>query len=251
MPVLQRTPSIGFGCALPLLVNRTMAKGDPQVGCDSRDGSIRGALREFVRGRHSGCGDFLVLEELALYGGEVRADLVTLNGVSHGYEIKSGRDDLARLSAQMAAYNAVFECATLVSAPCHLERAGSVVPPWWGILEARMLRGDVVLTELRSAERNPCPDGRAIACLLWRSEALRILSSLGLERGIRSKPMDYLADRLSESMSSERLSMVVREALRARGDWRFAARLKQCGGRFRRRASLWRSQHVFSASIPQ
>jgi hypothetical protein len=213
------------------------------------DAQIRRALIPYVRSGHNPLG-LRVIEEFALYGGASRADLVTLNGLSHAYEIKSDRDKLVRLPQQASAYNAVFERVTLVSAPRHIPSARKLIPGWWGIIEAREdVAGSACLRPVRKPRPNPSPDGEAIASLLWRSEALGILASLGLDRGVRSKPMDKIAARLAQELSPEALSRYVRESLRARGEWRSAARLTQCGGMSPRPSSLLGCRRILYGSI--
>lgn len=202
----------------------------------TNDAVIRNLLIPFVRNEHSGAPDTIYLPEFALYGGANRADYAALNGESHGYEIKSDRDTLVRLPEQADAYSAVFERATLVSAIRHLSEARKIIPPWWGIIEVRG-ELDLRLQRVRESLPNPAPCCHAIACLLWRSEALRILTNLGLDKGVRSKPMDHLIERLAAELPAERLARYVREALRARGDWRSAARLRQYDAKPRSRAT--------------
>jgi hypothetical protein len=208
----------------------------PKVG----DREVRGPLRKFIEDEHAAASDTLILEEFALYGGETRADLAAINGLSHGYEIKSRCDTLERLPRQVRAYNAVFEQVTLVSAQCHLTEARTLIPSWWGIVRVQPTSEGIRLSRIRQSRPNPAPEPKAIAALLWRPEVLKILSSLGLDGGIRSKPMPDLISRLVKSISSEHLSLMVRQALRARGDWRFAARLKSYDGTYQQRASSWR-----------
>jgi hypothetical protein len=203
----------------------------------TNDAAIRDLLIPFVRAEHSNAPDTIYLPEFALYGGANRADYAALNGVSHGYEIKSDRDTLERLPAQVDAYSAVFERATLVSARRHLSEAKRIIRPWWGIIEVR--GGELSpfrLERARESLPNPKPCNHAIACLLWRGEALRILTNLGLDKGVRSKPMDYLVERLALEIPAESLARYVREALRARGDWRSAARLRRYDAMPRSRA---------------
>jgi hypothetical protein len=194
----------------------------------TNDAQIRELLLPFVRREHSSSPDTIFLEEFALYGGTNRADLAAFNGVSHGYEIKSDRDTLLRLPHQVDAYSATFERATLVSSVRHLLSAQEFIPKWWGIIEVKQNPASgIQLERIRDASPNPAPLAGAIAALLWRSEALHILENLGLDRGVRSKPMEQLIARLSIEIPVERLSCYVREALRARGDWRSAARLRR------------------------
>lgn len=214
----------------------------------TNDAAIRELLIPFVHGEHRDFPDTIYLSEFALYGGANRADYAALNGLSHGYEIKSDRDTLIRLPEQVAAYNAVFERATLVSAIRHLTEAKKkIIPSWWGIIEVRG-ELDLRLERVRESLPNPEPSARAIACLLWRPEALRILTNLGLDKGIKSKPMDFLIDRLGAEIPADRLARYVREALRARGDWRAAARLKRCDAKPLPRANHFDSPCIFSES---
>jgi hypothetical protein len=208
----------------------------------SNDALIRELLIPFALGEHSGALEPIFhLEEFALHGGTNRADLAVLNGISHGYEIKSDRDTLLRLPQQVQAYNSVFERATLVGAYRHLAAARAIIPNWWGIVrvECRRLSG-ISLERIRQSRPNPAPNSEAIAALLWRPEALHLLSSLGLDSGVRSKPMPILIERLAQQIDSERLAVYVRQAIRARGDWRSAARLKQCDDRSQPPANLSR-----------
>jgi hypothetical protein len=218
----------------------------------TNDAVIRDLLIPFVRDEHRDSPDTIYLPEFALYGGANRADYAALNGMSHGYEIKSDRDTLVRLREQADAYSAVFERATLVSARRHLSEAKGIIRPWWGIVEVR--GGELSpfrLERVRESLPNPEPCNHAIACLLWRPEALRILASLGLDKGLRSKPMEYLIERLAAELPADRLGRYVREALRARGDWRSAARLRRYDAKPRPHASRFHSQYIFSESNDQ
>jgi hypothetical protein len=208
----------------------------------TNDAQIRNLLIPFVQSEHKVAAEHIVLiPEFAMYGGANRADLAALNGLSHGYEIKSDRDRLLRLPQQVRAYNAVFERATFVGARRHLSSARSIIPGWWGIISVVCSpTSDVHLERIRKSRPNPSPDREAIAALLWRPEALQLLTSLGLDAGVRSKPMSYLTARLAQRIGAEHLSFYVRQAIRARGDWRSGARLRQCDDTYQRPSSLSR-----------
>ena len=192
------------------------------------DPDVRELLLPFIRQEHAESSNILLVEEFAIYGGANRADIAAFNGTSHGYEIKSDRDTLDRLPSQVDAYGAIFERATLVSGPRHLDCARDIVPKWWGIVEVQSGNdGGGLLYRIREAQPNPAPCAVSIASLLWRPELLELLSKLGLDMGVRSKPNETLVRLLATHVETARLSFYVRETLRSRGDWRSAAQLKQ------------------------
>lgn len=197
------------------------------------DPQIRALLLPFIRHEYTDHPELVCLEEFAIYGGTNRADVAALNGCSHGYEIKSDLDTLDRLPSQVDAYSAVFERATLVCGPRHLDYAIAMIPDWWGVVEVQSDDAcHVPLNRIREAQLNPAPSAVSIASLLWRQELLELIARLGLDSGVRSKPNEILAKRLATHVELARLSSYVREILRARGEWRSAARLKQCGDSF-------------------
>lgn len=185
------------------------------------------------------------IPEFALFGGEVRADLAVLGECLDGYEIKSARDDLSRLPTQAHLYSAVFDRITLVSADSHLGKARKIVPNWWGLVSVCSEGDSLDLVALREPKRNPRQRPEALASLLWREEILRLLMSLGLAAGIKTKPTPHLVERLTSSMAAEQVADAVRQALRARGDWRAGARQKRDDGKFQQLASWSGSQRVF------
>lgn len=191
------------------------------------DGQIRAALRGLLTSKYADDPDTLILDELAIWGGEIRADLAVLNGCMHGFEIKSDADTLKRLPRQIEAYNAVFERATLVASPRHIERAITLIPGWWGVIAVESIGAEVELKPLRAEQVNPSPEADAIAAFLWRQEALAILESLGLASGVRTKSMGILIERIAQNLAARDVASLVRQALRARGDWKAGARRKR------------------------
>src|SRR5690606_32363510 len=108
--------------------------------------------------------------------GSVRADVAVINGIMDCYEIKSDRDTLQRLPEQIRAYNAVFDKVTLVVGFSHIYEALEIIPDWWGVKIAKTnTTGDVIFSTIREPVPNTNKDKDAIARLLWREEALRIL----------------------------------------------------------------------------
>lgn len=162
-----------------------------------------------------------IIEELGINHGSVRADIAAVNGIMHCYEIKSDRDTLLRLPGQIKAYNAVFDRVTIVVGYTHIYDAIELVPEWWGITVAKENEyGTIVFSEIRSPMVNSGKDGRSIARLLWREEALAILEELNQAHGYRSKPRSLIYEKLAACLDTNALADRVKEVLCLREAWR-------------------------------
>ena len=94
---------------------------------------MRYVLRENLDRKHVADRNTLIVEELGLCRGTARVDIAVVNGQLSGYEIKSDRDTLSRLPAQMATYSRVFDTMTAVVAERHLGSTKAIIPDWWGV----------------------------------------------------------------------------------------------------------------------
>lgn len=186
-----------------------------------RDIDVREALWRRLSLEHpSERGRTWVVEELGIFG-EVRVDVAVLNGMMIGYEIKSDRDTLKRLPKQVEWYSKVLDRAHIVVAENHLRDALEVVPDWWGCTVAISGKNGVVhLSDEREGRQNFGIDGKTLALLLWRTEALAALEDRGLDQGYRSKTRGAMAQRLAEALSLKELRDLVRETLKFREGWR-------------------------------
>ena len=214
-----------------------------QTPLKSTDKLIRPLVRSLIADDHHACKNFSIYEEFSIWGGTIRADFAVLNGISRGYEIKSEVDSLTRFAGQRRAYNQVFEHITLIADSRHLQDLRRV-SPWWGIVLVESSVEGLKLVRVKESSDNPKREPSAIAALLWRNEAIDLLTSFGLDSGIRSKPMDVLIDRLASEISIAVLSNCVRQAIRSRGDWRSGSRRKQCGDTSLLSASLSSSRRT-------
>lgn len=194
-----------------------------------RDIDVRHALRRSLVERFAAESDTLIVEEFGLLEGSARIDMAAINGALHGYEIKSEGDTLHRLPRQVELYGRVFDYVTLVRSERHGPTSEDIVPDWWGINVACKSRW-VSLEVVRDAYRNPVVDPASVAGLLWRSELLSILEARGLDAGVRSATRARMGDRLAASLVAGELGCVVRDALRARSDWRARQRRGSSGG---------------------
>lgn len=164
--------------------------------------------------------DTVVFEELGLCQGEARVDIVVVNGLIHGFEIKSDQDTLKRLPSQVEIYSRTLDCVTLVVGNRHLDQALKVIPKWWGVFVAKEKSSRIRLKMRRKGKSNPCLDPFAVVQLLWRDEAFEALKERGLHRGLANKPRTILWKKLAEHLPMEELGSLVRRILKSRKNWR-------------------------------
>ena len=154
-----------------------------------READVRVAIHQHLRRRPGLRDDALIMAEFAAFFGDARVDIVLLDDVLHGFEIKSERDGLGRLIRQVDVYSRCLETVTLVVATRHLVRATALLPPFWGVMAAAMCPdGHIDLHIVREPLRNVALDPVGVARLLWRSEALACLADRGLATGRQGSP---------------------------------------------------------------
>jgi len=185
------------------------------VGATS-DAQIRCALHSRLGEQHAHEADTRIIDELGLCRGQVRVDVVVVNGLLHGYEIKSDRDSLSRLGAQAEVYGQVLDRATVVVGDRHLSRATELVPAWWGVLRARSTSAGIRLESVRRGRRNPHRDPRALVELLWLDDAIALLAQHDAARGVRGKPRRTVWDRVCEHFALDEIAAAVRDQLKTR-----------------------------------
>ena len=186
-----------------------------------KDSDIRQVVLSDLERRYKNAPDVLIIEELGLCQGEARVDLAVVNGLIHGFEIKSEQDTLKRLPRQAAIYSRSLDSVTLVVGGRHLDEALKIVPEWWGVVEAKTNKRKISLHEVRSNMDNPALDPEAIIQLIWRDEALEVLRKRGLQKGYVSKAKWVIWDRIIEKLSLNELREEVRNTLKSREHWRF------------------------------
>ncbi|HUO50183.1 MAG TPA: sce7726 family protein [Candidatus Paceibacterota bacterium] len=187
----------------------------------TNDAVIREALIAQLSEKYSSS-QYRIIPELGVQHGAARIDVAIVNGILHGFEIKSDKDTLLRLRDQRDYYNHVFDQVTLVVGKTHLFDAIKIVPDWWGLQLAKKIEdGSVIFQTIREARDNQFQDGVSVARLLWRQEALDLLENMGQAKGVRSKPREEVYVRLANSLELEPLKQRVRHVLQyCRQDWR-------------------------------
>jgi hypothetical protein len=181
-----------------------------------RDADIRPALRSNLLDKHADEADTVIIEELGVCRGRVRVDLAVVNGTLHGYEIKSDRDSLRRLTTQIDFYGRVLDRATLVVVERHLPNALDVLPAWWGVVRVQETPSRQLFKSIRRGRKNPHRDPRALVELLWLEDALALLEERHVARGVRGRPRRFVWDRVCAHFSIDEIAAAVRAQLKAR-----------------------------------
>ncbi len=164
----------------------------------------------------------LIVEEFGC--NSARADVAVINGSLNAYEIKSDSDSLERLASQVEAYRGVFEYVTIVCGRRLLDRARGAVPDWWGLQKAEYIKGRVVIRQVRKPKLNPAQDARALARMMWKTEALACLRKYR-HRVVTSKHSAVeVFEALAAFIPVAVLADEVRQAIKARGGSGFVRR---------------------------
>jgi hypothetical protein len=194
------------------------------------DYQLRLAVKSKVLSRYAKDSDTRIVDELGLRHGIARIDIAVVNGIIHGYELKSDKDNLKRLPHQIQIYSSVLDKVTLVVGIRHAHEATELVPDWWGIKIAKVgPRGAFEFESYRTARANPSLDPLSVCKLLWRDEALTLLDELGEAEGVRHKPRAIVYSRLSQVAALGMLQERVRRQLKSRTNWRSVEQQMLCG----------------------
>lgn len=184
------------------------------------DAEIRKVLLGRLMREYGNDVDTLIIEELGLCQGDARIDLAVINGIIHGYEIKSERDTLERLPLQEKFYNKTLDKVSIIAGQKHIKKISRVVPKWWGIYEAVYEFGKLKINKVCSPQDNPNIDPNAIVQLLWKNEALEILKEIGFYKGMSNKTRTIIWNHLVSSLSIDEMKRAVRQKLKSRQHWR-------------------------------
>lgn len=184
-----------------------------------RDIDVRRAVITRLTNNYRNDHDTRVVEEMGIWSGVVRIDVAVINGELAGYELKSDSDTLLRLENQASYYARVFDKLSIVVGSRHIAKARSVLPKWWGIIEAQPTDDGVNLKDRRKARQNPNQDAFVVSQLLWREEAVIILEKYGLAKGWKSKTAREIHHRMASELSLITLKEEVRIILKHRQGW--------------------------------
>jgi hypothetical protein len=225
IPILARNPLFlkpdyyGFAIIMKCM-NMGIEKSKSKYALTT-DRIIRQELKKKIEKKYKNA-PVRIIEELCLDDHSTRIDIAVVNGILHGYEIKSDLDTLERLPKQMNSYNSIFDQITLVVGSQHLYEAFNLVPDHWGIMVAKIDgKGSIYFNLIREASDNNAQQKLSIAKLLWKHEALEVLENIDSVYGYKSKSKNVIHERISNLLDLDTLKNTVRKTLLlSRTDWR-------------------------------
>jgi len=186
------------------------------------DRTVREAFHYRVLKKAHKCADTFVVDELCIKNGVVRADIAVLNGKLIGYEIKTEKDTLERLSNQVLAYNEVFDKAFIVLSEKHLNKALQIVPSWWGVYLIEGNSDRLRFKCFRKAQINKFKSALSIAQFLWKSEATEVFQNTFNKTISASKTKQYLHKEIALAHNPTDLGRIALNYLKNRKDWRIS-----------------------------
>lgn len=189
------------------------------------DALIRAGINSKLLKRHHANPQTLVVEELGLEHGKSRVDVAVINGLIHGYEIKSDADDLSRLPYQIEIYSRALDKLTVVTGDRLAARCESTLPLWCGIVRCRVgPRGAKNFETIRPTRQNMGVEPLSMAMLLWRNEAIEALRETGCSSLLLRQSRDVLYREITRQLSHREIRRLVTQTLKARTDWRYHRR---------------------------
>jgi hypothetical protein len=182
------------------------------------DFKVRTLLLNELNKQYANCSDTRVINELGLDFGAARVDVAVVNGIMHGYEIKSDLDTLYRLPRQLEYYNRAFERMTIVVSRKYLEEVKEIVPNWWGIKIISLDQSRLI--NVRSGRKVSQQDPGLIIKLLWKKELEGLIDHLSLNKSLKKMRKNQLLTLLSEEADFKIIREYVYNTLKKRENWR-------------------------------
>lgn len=171
-----------------------------------KDKEIRNILISFLKANSN---EIRIYQEKSI--GTSVCDLMTVTDKLTGFEIKSDRDNFARLERQVKAYSLFFDKNYIVVGKTHLAGAYGKVPDDWGII---CIVDDNVTIE-RKAKKNISVSRRKQLSVLWKLELKNLLVKNHLP-AYAQKDKGYIADRILERADPENLGRQIADELMRR-----------------------------------
>lgn len=180
----------------------------------ANDPEIRAAFSHFYKRMAP---DAVLKHEVHVNDGRAIADIVSLSKFAHCFEIKSDLDNLDRVSLQSESYDSAFVKITLITTAPKIDKALSILPEYWGLLEY-----DPTLPSafkyIRKSTKSPYFKPRIALKSLWRDELLNILPA-SIKRSTSSRLnreglISIIVESYSESKIAELFSRSIKNRIK-------------------------------------
>lgn len=159
-----------------------------------------------------------IINELGIDFGASRVDVAVVNGIIHGYEIKSDLDTLVRLPRQITYYNKLFQRMTIVSSRKYYEKVSNMVPKWWGIT---IISADGTrLIEKRKGKQVNNQDKEILLKLLWKKDLEGFIDIVGFPKTMKKMKKKQLLEIFSREADLSVVRDYTYHALKNRLNWR-------------------------------
>ncbi len=174
-------------------------------------------MREILFETYENTGERLrIFEELVI--GKSRADVILVKeNEILGFEIKSDKDNLIRLTTQVKNYERFCDKCYIVTGVHYIDKIEEAVPKHWGVYDiAKDENGNLHIEMFREANRNPkerpTTKLKNQMNLLWRSELIKIVKTYKLG-GVTKRNKRQLRDLIIEKMGKEEAKRMTYDAL--------------------------------------
>lgn len=166
----------------------------------------------------------IIIPEMNILNGYVRIDIAVINGLFHGYEIKSDADTLQRLPRQVEYYNKVFDEMVLVTTPKYIDQSQEIIPSWWGVKYYNEIKE---LVTVRACTSNSSVDPYARLTLLWKDELIELFCRY-CDKKYKSKTKFALINIILKEVPTDVILDYTRETIKLRSTWRADSILQLC-----------------------
>lgn len=182
------------------------------------DAGVRNLLIDELQSLYKHDPETRIINELGINNGESRVDVAVVNGIIHGYEIKSDFDTLDRLPRQMDYYNKLFQRMTIVVSRKYYHQVCDLVPIWWGV---KVISADGTrLIEKRKGRKQSSQDKDYLLRLLWKKDLEAFVDVLGYPRKMKKLKKHQLLEIFSREADVDIIQQHVYKSLKTRENWR-------------------------------
>jgi hypothetical protein len=179
---------------------------------------VRNLLMLELNETYNGDPNTRIVNELGIDFGASRVDVAVINGIMHGFEIKSDLDTLNRLPRQISYYNKIFERMTIVSSRKYYDEVKELVPNWWGI---KVISADGTrLINKRKGKMVNQQSKDLLLKLLWKKDLENFIDFLGFPKKMKKMKKNQLLEIFSQEVDIKEVRHFTYLALKNRLNWR-------------------------------